>query len=300
MKKKIIFILGPTSSGKSKAAIDLAKKIDGEIISCDSMQVYKDMDIITQVVENCEVPHHLIKVIPPEEEFNAAKFVKMAAEALNVILKKGKQAIFAGGTGLYVKALLDGIFPAPSKDEELRLSFEKIAEEKGNEYLHNELKKVDPSRAAGLHYNDTRRIVRALEIFKLTGQTMDEKKSETRGIYNKYDCRLFGLSLPRELLYERVNSRVEKMFDDGLVKEVKDLRARALSLTAGKALGIKEAAAYLDGEMSMEESKEELKMNTRRYAKRQLTWFRADGRIEWLDADRDITEIVRDILTNLS
>jgi len=296
MKNKIIFIVGPTASGKTKVAIELAKRMNGEIVSCDSMQVYEGMDIITQSVKDPVVPHYLMKIIPPEEEFNAAKFVEEATEVINAILEKGKLPIFAGGTGLYVKALLDGIFSAPAKDMELRHSLEKTAEEKGNKYLHDELKKVDPVRAGELHFNDTRRIVRALEIVKLTGETMEEKRSVSRGIYKKYDCRMFGLSVPRDVLYERIENRVDVMFDDGLVEEVRRLRTGALSLTASKALGVKEVSAYLDGKIDLEEAKKELKKNTRHYAKRQLTWFRADGRIEWIDADRDIGEIVDEIL----
>jgi len=298
MKHKIIFILGPTASGKTAVAIELAKRLNGEVVSCDSMQVYTGMDIITQSVKDYVVPHYLMKIISPEEEFNAAKFVEKATEAINAILEKGKLPIFAGGTGLYVKAFLDGIFFAPEKDIELRHSLEKIAEEKGNKYLHDELKKVDPVRAGQLHFNDTRRIVRALEIIKLTGETTEEKKSSSRGIYKKYDCRMFGLSLPRDVLYERIENRVDAMFVDGLVEEVRLLRAGALSLTASKALGVKETAAYLDGKIDLDEAKKELKKNTRHYAKRQLTWFRSDGRIEWIDANRDILEIVEEILIN--
>lgn len=300
MKNKIIFILGPTASGKTKVAIELAKRLNGEVVSCDSMQVYEKMEIITQSVIDPATGHHLLKVISPEEEFNAAKFIKMATGAIRAILKKGKLPIFAGGTGLYVKRLLDGIFSSPPKDIKLRRTFENIAKEKGNEYLHDELKKVDPVRAGELHFNDTRRIVRALEIFKLTGGKLTDKKNDSRGIFNKFDCRLFGLSLPRDVLYARIEARVDAMFNEGLVEEVKALKKRALSLTASKALGVKEVMAHLDGKMNLEETKKELKKNTRRYAKRQLTWFRADGRIEWIDADRDIGEIVDEILINNS
>ncbi|MBL7072461.1 MAG: tRNA (adenosine(37)-N6)-dimethylallyltransferase MiaA [Candidatus Omnitrophica bacterium] len=300
MKQKIIFILGPTASGKTEVAIELAKRLNGEIISCDSMQVYENMDIITQGVIDPAIGHHLVKVISPEEEFNAVKFIEMATRAICSILKKGKVPIFVGGTGLYVKRLLDGIFSAPEKDVKLRRALEELAKEKGNVYLHNELKKVDPETAAVLHFNDVRRIVRALEIFKLTGGELTDKKNDSRGIFNKYDCRMFGLSLPRDVLYARIEARVEAMFDEGLVEEVKALKKRALSLTASKALGVKEAEAYLDGKMNLEETKKELKKNTRHYAKRQLTWFRSDGRIEWIDANRDIKKIVNEILIKQS
>ncbi|MFH1395176.1 MAG: tRNA (adenosine(37)-N6)-dimethylallyltransferase MiaA [Candidatus Omnitrophota bacterium] len=299
MRNRIIFILGPTSSGKTKVAIEVAKKMNGEIVSCDSMQVYKDMDVLTQVPGDVflnKVPHHLIKVVSPEQEFNAAKFVNMAQEVIDNICKKGKMPVFAGGTGLYVKALVDGMFPAPPKDETLREELLKLAKKMGNEYLYSELEKVDPDTAARLHSNDLRRIVRALEIFKLTGKTMQEKKSETRGITENYDCRMFGLSLPRKMLYERIENTVDKMFREGLVAEIEKLRTRKLSLTAARALGIKEVSAYLDGEISFEKAEEELKKNTRRYAKRQLTWFRSDNRIEWIDADRDAALVADEIV----
>ncbi|MBU0683846.1 MAG: tRNA (adenosine(37)-N6)-dimethylallyltransferase MiaA, partial [Candidatus Omnitrophica bacterium] len=188
---------------------------------------------------------------------------------------------------------------APPKDETLREELFQLAQKMGNEYLYSELKKVDPDTASRLHSNDLRRIVRALEIFTLTGKTMNEKKSETRGVSKKYDCLMFGLSLPRKTLYARIEKTVDKMFSEDLVGEVQKLRTRKLSLTATRALGIKEVSAYLDGEVTLSEAKDELKKNTRRYAKRQLTWFRADGRIEWIDADRDVTTIIDDIVCRI-
>jgi len=297
-RPSIIFIVGPTSSGKSKVAVELAKRIGGEIFSCDSMQVYRDMDVINQAPAEeimSGVKHHIVRVIPPEEEFSAAKFAQMAEQAVGSIISSGKVPIGAGGTGLYIKSLVDGIFESPPKDPGLRERLKQTAAQNGKEYLHVQLEKIDPETAGKLHPNDLRRVIRAFEVYELTGRTIHDKKSEKEGIAKKYEIRMFGLSLPRKILYDRINSAVDNMFERGIVKEVESLRGRALSLTAGKALGIKEVSSFFDGKRSVEEAKEELKRNTRKYAKRQLTWFRADGRVEWLDADRDPGEIAEEI-----
>ena len=295
---KVIFIVGPTSSGKSAVAARLAEILNGEIISSDSMQVYRDMDIITQVPGEeilSRVPHHLVKVLSPEEEFNAARFAEEAEKIIGRITDSGKTPIVAGGTGLYIKALVDGIFSAPPKDPDLRERLEGLAREKGNEHLYSHLGKIDPQTAGKLHPNDTRRVIRALEVYELTGSTIYEKKAASSGIGVRYDCVFFGLKLPRDVLYRRINATVDKMFEEGIVKEVGELRSLDLSITAEKALGIKEVTAFLDGKQDIEEVKQQLKKNTRNYAKRQLTWFRADKRIKWIDADRDIEQIVQDI-----
>ncbi len=295
----VIFIVGPTSSGKTEVALGLARRLDGEIISCDSMQVYKDMDIITRApaAERAEdVPAYLARCVSPEEEYNAARFAEEAEEAIEDILSRGRIPVVAGGTGLYVKALVDGIFFSPPKDEGLREALKKEAEEKGEVYLHKRLEEVDPETAADLHPNDVKRIIRALEVYELTGETIHDKKKETAGIGDKYDCRIFGMELERVSLYGRINGTVDRMFDEGLVEEVRELRKKGLSRTAGKALGIKEVGSYLEGDVGLDEAREELKKKTRRYAKRQLTWFRSDKRVKWINAGRDVTEIVEDIL----
>jgi tRNA dimethylallyltransferase len=300
---KVIFIVGPTSSGKSVVAARLAEILNGEIISSDSMQIYQGMDIITQAPGEdllSRARHHLVKVLSPEEEFNAARFAEEAARAIVSIGKSGKTPIVAGGTGLYIKALVDGIFSAPPKDEDLRRRLQELADEKGNEYLYAQLKDIDPETAAKLHPNDTRRIIRALEVYELTGKTIDDKKTDSSGISEKYKCSFFGLKLPRKVLYERINSNVERMFEKGLVEEVKRLNELKLSLTAEKALGIKEVTLLLDKKCDIEKAKEELKKNTRHYAKRQLTWFKSDKRIKWIDADRDVEEIVQDIADSVT
>jgi len=303
MKEKIIFIVGPTSSGKSAVALSLAEKIEGEIISCDSMQIYRDMEVISQTPADkslSRVKHHLVRVILPEEEYSAARFMEEAEKAIVSIHSSGRTPIVVGGTGLYMKALIDGIFDSPGKDEAFRDILERTAIEKGREYLYRELERKDPVTAAGLHPNDKRRVIRALEVMEQSGRSMHEKKAEADGIWERYDCRIFGLDIPRETLYTRINAAVDRMFGEGLVEEVKKLRQRQLSLTAEKALGIKEVSAFLDGEVSIEEAKEELKKNTRRYAKRQLTWFRGDKRVVWIDGDRAVCDIADEMLGKLS
>ncbi|NQT33161.1 MAG: tRNA (adenosine(37)-N6)-dimethylallyltransferase MiaA [Candidatus Omnitrophica bacterium] len=303
MKHTVIFIVGPTSSGKSRVAARLAERITGEIISCDSMQVYREMDVITQSPDSdllSRVAHHLIREINPEEEFNAAEFTGKAEALIGSITSRGKVPIICGGTGLYVKALVDGLFSSPSKDEDLRKKFNEIAEKKGTVYLHQMLEERDPETASKLHPNDTRRIIRALEVYKLTGKTINDKKTTSAGIAEKYACKRIGLKVPRKVLYDRINANVDKMFSEGLVDEVRRLKERELSLTAEKALGIKEVLSFLDGKTTLGGAREELKKNTRRYAKRQMTWFRADKRIVWIDADRPVEEIVEETIDKIS
>jgi len=301
-KPVVIFIVGPTSSGKTSVAFELALRVNGEIISCDSMQVYKDMDVLTRAAGEDllgRVPHHLLRYISCEDEYNAARFAEEARKSLEDILARGKVPIIAAGTGLYMKALVDGIFQAPPKDEDLRKELEKEAEEKGIAHLYERLMEVDPDSARQIHPNDLKRVIRALEVFELTGEKLYDKKEEAEGISSAYDCRFFGMELAREKLYDRINSEVDKMFDEGLIEEVRALSRRDLSSTAGQALGIKEVRDCLEGRADMEHAREELKKNTRRYAKRQLTWFRSDERIRWLSADRDAAKIAEDILKDL-
>jgi tRNA dimethylallyltransferase len=302
-KPTIIFILGPTSSGKTKVAYNLAKNINGEIISCDSMQVYREMDIITQTPPETyvsEIPHHLIKILSPEKEYSAAKFREAAEKLINEVISRSKVPIITGGTGLYVKSLVDGLFSSPPKDEDFRNVLIEESQNNGERYLWEKLKIIDPATAEKLHPNDQMRIIRALEVFELTGEKISKKKMEREGISGQYDCKYFGLSLDRKVLYSRINCRVTDMFDEGIVEEVRSLITKDLGKTARKALGINEVSAYLDGDLTLDEAREELKKNTRRYAKRQLTWFRGDERIVWINADCDVDEIVKDIIFNVS
>ncbi len=303
-KKTVVVIVGPTAVGKTSLAIKLARKIRGEIISCDSMQVYRGMNVLSQAIppsERNEVRHHLIGILSPREEYSAAAFRKKAVQLIDSIIARGKVPIFAGGSGLYVKALVDGLFLSPASDIAFRKKMEKFASRYGKARLYNRLKKIDPEAAGKIHPNDKRRIIRALEIYNSTGRTMSEMKSETIGLGGDYDIRIFGLTRPRDALYSAINSRAERIFAGGAVKEVKRLSHVRMSKTAKAVLGFKEILGYLKGEYSPEAAVELMKRNTRRFAKRQLTWFRADGRIEWFDADRlNREEIIGAIIERLN
>lgn len=288
-RKKIIVIVGPTAIGKTSLAIDLARRIEGEIISSDSMQVYKGMDIITQAPSKTEmsgVRHDLIKCVDPRKEYSVATFRRAAVRAIGKALRSGNVPIVVGGTGLYVKALIDGLFPSPAADEKFRGKMRLLASKNGSPSLHKKLCGIDPEAASHIHPNDARRIIRALEIFHLTGKTMTDLKKNTKGLKDKYDIRIFGLKTRRKGIYKNINMRVDKMFREGVIDEVAELKRKKLSRTAGTAIGITEISAYLEGRCSLEDAKDELKKNTRNFAKRQLTWFNADKRIRWFDVTR--------------
>ena len=287
-KQKVIFIVGPTAAGKTAVSIRLAEELNGEIISCDSMQVYKGMEILSQaplLTDQRKIPHHLVGILSPEEEYSIADFREQAQAKIAEIHRKDKIPFIVGGSGLYAKGLLDGLCPAPSADWRIRRRLQKDAETQGESWLYERLKEVDPAAAAKLHPNDTRRIVRALEVYELTRLPLSKHKEKTEGIFEKYDIRLIGLTMPRPKLYERIEKRVEEMLDGGLIEEVSRLKSMKLSLTARFALGYKEIAGFLDGEYDLERAKYLLKRNTRRLAKRQLTWFRPDRRIAWIDSE---------------
>lgn len=285
-KPPVIFIVGPTAIGKTAAGIKLAKRINGEIISCDSMQVYKGLEALSQAPaakETKNVRYHLISFLDPQDDFSVAKFIDKAASLIDDILRRKKVPILIGGSGLYVKALIDGLFPSPKEDEKFRKKMYKLAERYGSKYLYNKLNKVDPASASAIHQNDIRRIVRALEIWHGTGKTMSELKRGTKGIASIYKVKIFGLTAPREHIYSNINNRVEDMVRAGALREVKKIYRRKLSRTASAMIGLNELSGFLKGKYDIEAAKELMKMNTRRFAKRQLTWFRADKRIKWFD-----------------
>lgn len=296
---KVLFIVGPTAIGKTRIAVKIAKRINSEIISADSMQVYKNMPILSQAPtaqEKKGITHHLIGILSPEKEYSAAIFRKKATPIIDSAIKRRKIPIVAGGSGLYIKALIVGLFPSPEADLKFRLKMEKFASRYGKARLYQKLLKIDREAAASIHPNDMRRIIRALEIHHLTGRTMTILKSETKGLRDSCDIKLFALTAPRDTIYLNINRRVDEMFRRGLVNEVKRLKRKALSKTARAVLGYKEVSDYLDGKYSMDTAKETLKMNTRRFAKRQMTWFRADKQIEWIDVSKvNEGEIVRTI-----
>ncbi|MCX5686647.1 MAG: tRNA (adenosine(37)-N6)-dimethylallyltransferase MiaA [Candidatus Omnitrophica bacterium] len=292
MPSTIIFIVGPTAIGKTALAVKLAKKVNGEIISCDSMQVYKGMKILSQapgLAEKRSARHHLVGSLDPEKEYNVADFRKKATKIIEAIIRRKKIPIVAGGSGLYVKGLVDGLFPSPKADLKFRKSMETIALKAGSGKLHEKLRKLDPESARLIHPNDRRRIVRALEIYNATGRTMTELKSQTRGLRDSYDIKIYGLIKPREEIYASINSRVEKMFKLGLVREVRSLKRVRLSRTAKEVLGYKEIAGYINGDYDLDTASVILKRRTRRFAKRQLSWFRGDRRIEWIDLGKTST-----------
>ncbi len=285
MKERIIFIVGPTAVGKTQVAACLAKKINGEIISCDSMQVYKGMDILTSkpsLALRKRLPHHLIGTINPQEEYNVSKYRKAALLSAKDILKRGKSPIFSGGTGLYISMLVDGIFKAKPENKKTRTRLYKDAAAHGNKYLYKRLRQADPQAAAKIHLNDTKRIVRALEVFETMGRPISALQAERKGLIKEYDVRIYCLDMERQWLYEKINKRVDRMFRQGLVKEVRKLLKLKLSKTSRFAIGIREIKDYLEGMYDLEQAKELIKRNTRWYAKRQLTWFRKDKRIHWV------------------
>jgi len=301
-KPALIGMLGPTASGKSEVAALLAEKINGEIISCDSMQIYRGMETVTQAPSGditSKVKHHLVGIISPEKEFNAAEFVTLASRAVDEVISLGKIPVLAGGTGLYVKALLEGIFSSPPGDDELRQRLAKESSEKGGTYLYDKLKKIDPEAALKIDPRNIRRVIRALEIFELTGKTFSEKKNETKGIADAYDVKLFALEVSREALIERINKRVENMFLSGIVDEVKTLSVKNMSSTASKALGLTEVSGFIAGKAGLEDTKSEIKIKTRQYAKRQMTWLRAVKGLEWVKSEKAAGDIASDIAARL-
>jgi len=298
MKEKIIFIVGPTSMGKTETAVFLAKKMNAEIVSCDSMQLYKYMDIITSKPSRQlrrRVVHYLIDIILPQETYDVWRYRKDAISKIKEILNKSKVPIFAGGTGLYMSILIDGIFKVKSQNKNIRARLYRQAAQFGSDYLHERLKHRDPQAVCKIHPNDTKRIIRALEVYQITGQPISKLQRQRQGLWDKYDIRIFCLNTERHRLYQRIDERVDRMFEQGLVSEVKKLLKKNLSRTAACAIGIKELKGYFTGDYDLEEARRLIKRNTRLYAKRQLTWFRKDKRIQWIevnhrDKPKDIAE----------
>lgn len=291
--KSVIVIAGPTASGKTRLSIELAKKLDGEIISADSMQVYRHMDIGTAKPDREEmsgIRHYLIDEVPPDKEFSVAKFQELALKYVSEVLDMGKVPIIAGGTGLYINSLVYNInFSETISDWELRERLQKEAEEKGNRALYEQLKEIDPEAAARIHENDTKRIIRAIEVYTHTKQPISEHLKQSRLVPPPYRYLVFGLRMDREKLYERINRRVDRMLEKGLVDEVRKLMEMGYekSTIAMQGLGYKEIVSYLKGEISLDEAVYIIKRDTRHYAKRQMTWFKRIEGIEWLDVDEN-------------
>ncbi len=299
MKPKVIVIVGPTASGKSDCAIELAKRIDGEIVSADSMQIYREMNIGTAKVTNEEmsgVKHYMINIVNPDEDFNVAMYKKMAEEALEEIVSKGKTPIVVGGTGLYINTLVNGIeFSEIDKDEEYRKELENRVSAEGIDSIYEELKSVDPEAANIIDKNNVRRVIRALEIYKVTGKTKTELDKESIK-ETKFDFLMYGIKTDREELYNRINKRIDYMMEQGLVSEVEELNKKyKMSKTALQGLGYKEVIEYINGNCNYDEMIEKLKMETRRYAKRQITWFKRDERITWVPKEKLVGVIMQQI-----
>ncbi len=306
--QKIIFVVGPTAVGKTDVALKLAKKCNGEIVSCDSMQVYKEISIASNkpsadILDG--IKHHLIDIISVEQEFNAAIFNQLAKDAIGAIHKQNKIPIVTGGSGMYMQVLLDGIFgdsakegQAGVKDPQRRRELEQRAEEQGCGALHVELERVDPGAAARIHSHDKRRIIRALEVYEGTKKPISQLQGSRRGLWGEYDIAVFALNRERAQLYQRIDQRVEDMLAAGLIDEVKQLDGMRLSPTVEQLIGIKEVKGYLDGDYDLDRAKYLMQRNTRHFAKRQLTWFRKDKRLEWImieenDPAQGIVEKIR-------
>ena len=295
-KPKIIAVVGPTASGKTALSIALAKALDGEIISCDSMQIYRGMDIGTakpDMAERDGVPHHLIDIVDPEDSFDASDYVSAARAAVDDILSRGKTPIFCGGTGLYLDSFLRGGFCETADSPELRAELTRRAEQIGNEAIHAELRAVDPESADAIHPNNVRRVIRALEVYYSTGVTKSELDRQSREAEPRYNAKVMAIRFAdREQLYRRIDLRVDIMLEQGLLDEVRRLCDAGVferSRTAAQAIGYKELLGYIKGDIPLEVATEDLKRATRRYAKRQLTWFGAHDNVTWLDRDEDTT-----------
>lgn len=302
--KDLFILAGPTAVGKTDISIKLAKKLNGEIISADSMQIYKYMDIGSAKITKEEmqgVPHYLIDVVEPHENFNVSEYKKMTQESINNILGRGKLPMLVGGTGLYINSLIYNYdFTEAGNDEEYRSYLQSLAETEGKEYVHGLLKNIDMESFNRLYPNDLKRVIRALEVYKLTGKTISEFNEEN-DIYDiPYNVFYFVLNMDREKLYDRINRRVDIMLEQGLIDEVKKLKSMGYTadMQSMKGIGYKEILYYLDGNISLDEAIYLIKKGSRNYAKRQLTWFRKDKRVIWIDKDQfnNEDEIVNSIL----
>lgn len=298
MKPRVLVICGPTASGKSALALELARRLDGEIISADSLQVYRGMDIGTakpSAEERARIPHHLIDIADPDQPFSAADFAVAAAAAIRDICSRGRRAIVAGGTGLYIRALLKGLVDSPGGADDFRKALHEEAGRLGNEALLERLRQADPELAERLHPNNLPRIIRALEVHHLTGIPLSRYQQEHGFSGQRYRNLQIGIRVGRPLLYSRIDQRVDRMLEQGLQHEVQQLLSAGYGpeSKAMRAIGYKEMVACLAGEHSQEEAIRLIKRNTRHYAKRQLTWFNADQDILWLEYPAEFDTILK-------
>ncbi len=293
-QNKIIFIVGPTAVGKTDVACYLARKLNAEIVSCDAMQVYKEVSILTgkpSLRMLSETKHHLIDVVSISRNFDVVTFRKKALMAISSIHKKKKTAIVVGGSGLYMSVLLDGIFEEEHQERnlEIRRKIQADIKREGKEEVFKYLKRIDPLSASKIHINDTRRTIRAIEVYEVYGKPISMLQPNRQGLWNQCDIDIFALDRKRDELYEIINKRVDKMFRAGAAKEIRNIQNKRISRTAKGIIGLKEVRSYIDGDVSLIETKQCIQKNTRNFAKRQLTWFRRDKRINWISVDENST-----------
>ncbi len=306
MKPKVIVIVGPTASGKTALSIELAKKINGEIVSCDSMQIYKDMNIGSAKPTQEEmqgIKHYLIDVARPDERFSVAEYKKQAEKAIEEILSKGKIPIVIGGTGLYADSLIYGIeYQEIEFDEKYRKALEIQAQtDDGLKMLYNQAKKIDEEAIKKISENDKKRIIRVLEIYHQTGKTKTQLEAESRKNEVKYDYKVFAINMDRQVLYDRINKRVDIMIENGLIQEVEKLLKKYRTFpTAMQGLGYKEVVQYLTKELTKDEMIDKIKQESRRYAKRQLTWFKKNKETVWLDGLKSVENNISIILEEIN
>ena len=310
MKKFFVAIVGPTASGKSDLAVEVAQRIGGEIVSADSMQIYKYMNIGTAKPSSemlAQVKHHMIDIVEPSEEFSVAMFKDKVTAIMHEIINRGKIPVIVGGTGLFIRSLTDQVdYSDFSSDDSYRVFLTELAQQHGNDYLHERLHRIDPTIAEKLHANDLRRIIRALEVYRFTGKKLSQWQCEALSSKSEWEYSIIGITASdRALLYARIEQRVDEMIANGFIEEVKMLLERGFNdkLQSMQAIGYKHLIQYLKGVLSLEEAIELIKRDSRRYAKRQLTWFRRDERIAWYFTDKqsrdEITaEIVKIIKTS--
>ena len=303
METRLLCLLGPTAVGKTEIAIQLAQRLNAEIVSVDSRQIYRQMDIGTAKPTHEErqaAPHHLIDCVDISQPFSVANYQTLADTAIADIRDRGKQVLLVGGAGLYFRAIVDGLFEGPGADAALREQLEQEATQHGVDILHERLRTCDPESAERIHPNNVVRVIRALEVYELTGTPMSEHQQQWHQENPRYPFIAFCLTMPRALLYQRIEQRVDVMLANGLVTEVESLLAAgyARDSAALQSFGYRELIAYLDGECTYLEAVIQLKQNTRRFAKRQLTWFRKDTRIEWIDRN-STPDIVRHLLERI-
>ena len=303
LKPKVIVIGGPTASGKTALSIELAKRIDGEIVSADSMQIYKEMNIGTAKPDDKEkqnIKHYMLDIIAPNERYSVADYKRDAKNAIREIIKKGKTPIVIGGTGLYIDSLIYEIeYPEIEIDLEYRKKLEDLAEKEGLLSLYEKAKKIDEKAMEKISVNDRKRILRVLEIYHQTGKTKTELDEESRK-EPEFDYKMFAINMDREVLYDRINRRVDIMLEQGLIKEVEEIYNKYEEFpTAMQALGYKEVVEYIEGKVTKEEMIEKIKMESRRYAKRQLTWFRKNKETKWLDGQNNVLANIDIILEEI-